>query len=1220
MSAGRFRATYSLDLRRSVRRPLFWILLILLTLLAWGLSNGSARIGTGDSSVGGTKAFITSQYAVAQMLAATVFIFYAFFIAVAAGMTVIQDEELKLDEILHSTPLHPREYVWGKFLAVLTAFGVVLAVHLAVTILLNHRPGDVETADYRGPFGMWNYLRPALVFGLPPIVFLAGTAFWVGERTRKPILVFVLPVALIMLAGFFLWSWSPGWLDPAINRALMLIDPSGFRWLNETWLKVDKGVDFYNAAPIGFDAPFLVSRLAFVLVGLWAVMLSHRHFAATLTGSGTAKRKHAPAMPMHAPGQAEGMGRAAARAGSIGKPLAALQMRTRRPGFFFALWHTARVELRELSGSPGLYLFIPIILLQVIGNATVAVGAFDTRLLLTPGQMASSTANALTLLVCLLLLFYNTESLLREKRTGLAPIRDAMPVSTLAILMGKTVANSLIAVVVLVATLLTCLVVLAVQGTVPISIWPFVQVWGLLIPTFLVWSAFVTLVHAISKSRYTTYAFGLVALIATMYFQFQGDLNWVSNWALWSMIGWTDMGAFELDGRALLLNRVLVLALAVFFLRVAVLASPRVERDSARTLSAFRPAILLRGLFALAPWALIPFVTGVTLWTDIEDGWQGSRVERDDKDTWKKHFATWKDADLPSLAAVDLDIELEPARRWFRVDGSYVLENRTGKTLRQVPMTVGSGWRHRIDPEETVNFVAWTRDSGNLQVDDMTTRLHVLTLDPPLAAGESMTLGFGYETEFPRGATRAGGGAAQFVLPSGVVMHAFQPNFVPLIGFVESLGVDEDNSYEPKQYADDFYVGETEPLYGSGVPYTVRMEVTAPEDYTVNGVGQLMSKDTADGLTTVVWQTDRPVQFFNLVAGRWDLRRGNGTAIYYHPEHDYNIDAMLVALDAAREHYGEWFAPFPWAELKLSEFPGLATYAQGFPTNITFSEGIGFLTKGDERADAAFMVTAHEAAHQWWGNILVPGEGPGGAILGEGMSHYSTMLLTEEVKGERARMELCKRFEERYGDGRVEGSERPMVRTDGSKSGDQVVIYEKGGWVMWMLTDLMGRENALAGLREFVATYRDGPDFPVLQDLLATLRPHAPDTDAFDDFAQQWFHEVVLPRYELSRVELAPGAAGGWMVTARITNEGTGRMAVEIAAASGERFAEDGEVARADTADEDTGYREARTLVTLGPGQSETITMPCDFEPDRIVVDPDVRVLQLNRDAAIHDF
>ena len=63
----------------------------------------------------------------------------------------------------------------------------------------------------------------------------------------------------------------------------------------------------------------------------------------------------------------------------------------------------------------------------------------------------------------------------------------------------------------------------------------------------------------------------------------------------------------------------------------------------------------------------------------------------------------------------------------------------------------------------------------------------------------------------------------------------------------------------------------------------------------------------------MLWETDSPVRFFNVVAGRWTEARGKeGTAIYHHPEHTYNIEMMLEALDGARKYYSEWFFPHPW--------------------------------------------------------------------------------------------------------------------------------------------------------------------------------------------------------------------------------------------------------------------------------------------------------------------
>jgi hypothetical protein len=175
----------------------------------------------------------------------------------------------------------------------------------------------------------------------------------------------------------------------------------------------------------------------------------------------------------------------------------------------------------------------------------------------------------------------------------------------------------------------------------------------------------------------------------------------------------------------------------------------------------------------------------------------------------------------------------------------------------------------------------------------------------------------------------------------------------------------------------------------------------------------------------------------------------------------------MLALNGARKYYSEWFHEFPWKELKLSEFPALSTYAQGFPTNITFSEGIGFLTKQEKTGNAPFTVAAHEAAHQWWGNMLLPGKGPGGDLLSEGMSHFSTILLIDQIKGLSARIEFCRRIEESYGDSRQVDSEKPMVKIDGSKPGDTTVTYDKMGWVMWMLLHADGAREPPARAARF---------------------------------------------------------------------------------------------------------------------------------------------------------
>ena len=1191
---GRVRSIYGVELAFTLRRPLFWILLLLTLLLSWGMSTGNMQIGSGDASVGGQRAWITSEFSVAFILSIMICVIHGFFLSIAAGTGVLRDDENRVGELLHSTRLGPGEYVWGKYLAVLTAFSLALLGHLVFMVLFNHVIPNADAVEVRGPFAVASYLRPAIVFGVPMLLFISGVSFWLGERFRRPMAVFLFPIALLLTCVFFLWDWAPTWLDPRIDRLLMAIDPSGFRWLNQTWIKLDRGARFYNSTPIGLDLPFVVSRLVFSALGLFGVAMAQRHLGQSLRGVRVSRADRDRARLAAQSPAAAGVREA------VPGPLSALGMRIVPIGFLAGTWRIARTEVRNLLAAPGLYLFAALILLETLGGSLVQLGAFGTFQLLTPGQLAVQTSGTLSFLLVLLLMFYTVESIERDQGSGCAAILHATPVRTASLLFGKSLANSVVGLFMVLATFIGCLIALLVQGKVGLDLWPFFLVWGLLLtPTFLLWTSFILAVRAVTGERYATYAVGVGVVVYTSYKLLVGEVNWVGNWPIWGALNWTDMGGFDLNARALVLNRLMALGATVLFTVIAVKAFQRRQRDAIVTFHRLAPQQIGRALFRLSPLALVPVLCGVTLWLAVEDGFQGRAYEKKGRDYWKKNLATWLDAPQPALAHVDLDLKIEPEHRRFHNKGTYELIND-----REAPLT-----RFALTPGLHCKTVQWTLNGKPYEPDNRA-GLYVFTPPGAFPPGARLRVGFELEGTFPEGITRNGGGTGEFILPSGVVLTSFTPSFTPVIGYIEDYGRKEDeNDYEARDYPPDHYLGKTDAAFGLNRSYTTRIRLTGPAEYTWNSVGTRTSYKEENGMATAVWESDRPVRFFNVVAGRWTERRGKDTVIYHHPEHTYNIDEMSAALDAARQWYSAWFHPYPWKELKLSEFPNLATYAQGFPTNITFSEGIGFLTKGDIQTDAVFVVTAHEAAHQWWGNLLTPGKGPGGNILSEGMSHFSTMMLLEQVKGARARMEFARRIEERYGDERRVDAEKALVWIDGSRDGDTTVTYDKGGWVFWMMLDLMGRERALAGLQRFIADWGNQPDHPVLQDFTASMRPFAPDPVAFDAFVQQWFHEVKVPQYELSGARKVKSGAG-WEVVVTLKNTGTGRMPVVVAAVTGDRFTEEGKPK--------PGYRDARTApVLLGPGETREVRVSCPFEPEKVLVDPDVRVLQLRRKNAV---
>ena len=203
-------------------------------------------------------------------------------------------------------------------------------------------------------------------------------------------------VALLVTLSFFV-GWSPSWLAPEVNRLLMLVDPSGFRWLNETFLTVDRGVEFYNTQPLRPDAGFVISRVAIALLGLAAVAAAARSYARRMLAGGTEsrflRRLRRRKAPTAASASAAAPDPTLAASQAATSTVTDLGMTTRPLGFWKSAGVIARGEIRDLVVRPGMYLFVPLILFQTLQTTLFAIGPFDSRILLTPGpwRAANST-------------------------------------------------------------------------------------------------------------------------------------------------------------------------------------------------------------------------------------------------------------------------------------------------------------------------------------------------------------------------------------------------------------------------------------------------------------------------------------------------------------------------------------------------------------------------------------------------------------------------------------------------------------------------------------------------------------------------------------------------------------------------------------------------------------------------------------------------------------
>ncbi len=1145
------------------KRGLLVVWTLVTFLVAYGVVAGNVTISSGSSAVGAAKAHVTSGFAVAQIVAVTAVLLHGFFAAFVSGLPVLRDRELGVQPLLFATRMSMRAYVGGKLGAALGVALALVALEVATLAVLAHALPLVPPSA-RGPFSLRAYAVGLFAFGVPFTTALVGGALALACTTRKRALVILLPLVLLVVLALGAWQvpeTAPRWAAAALGA----LDPSGFSWLRFEHLAEDRGVAYYNQTPLPLTASFVASRVAWTCAGVLAPLLVASRVARGDEGG-----------PRSAGTKRDG----------------ATRRRERRSRRLPLLVHLVVTELRLLRAHAGLWVSVPLVLLVTLQDAMALRGPFDTALAPTPGLLAQKAMGTLVTFAVLLVLFTVVESFARDRASRAEPIVATTPTSSHAFVWAKVLASVVFAALVMSAAALALLAWVAVRNPSSLALTPFALLWGLLgLPTVFFAASFFALMSTFVRSRYATYGVGVFAIVATGFAFVRGHLGWPYNWPLWKVIAWSDMSILELDRRMLVANRLAVLALGVAFTFATATATRRARREHDRDAdAATAPARRLRTRLEIAAACIPAGIALLHLVVASELGPRGTFARDDESDYHRANVRTYLDAALPDLADVDLRARFEPALQTVDVDGAFVLVNGHDTPLRRIPLTLR---RYMKAPTFTLD--------GRPVLTEARSGLFVIHLAEPLPPNGRARVGFTYRAVFADAVSSFG--VKEFLVPAGGTLTSFDASFVPAVGFVDGIGVEERDRPEPRTYEPDFHVGETPGLLGTGTSFTYRLEATMPPEYTVTSVGVLRDDRREHDRRVMVWEADAPVHFYNVIVGRdWEVRRRGDVELRFHPDHGANVDEMLEALAEARERYSAWFYPYPWKELRLSEFPGLVHYAQGHPTNINFSESVGFLAARGE--DLPFAITAHEVGHQWWGTLVNPAKGPGAAVLTEGLSHMSALLLLEAVKGPEARKRFARAMEERYAKDRSLDGERPLVRVDGARKGDTTLTYDRGGWAFWMLAKAMTLPRFSAGMHDFVAKYRESRDHPAIADLFETLRPFAADPAELDVFREAWFESTSVPRLRVEGATALPSPTGA-RVDFRLVDDGNGRGPVRV------RVFGRGETASRPFADV--------VLHLASDARRVQGSVDVPFEPAEIVVDPEVELLQLGRAAARAD-
>jgi len=191
----------------------------------------------------------------------------------------------------------------------------------------------------------------------------------------------------------------------------------------------------------------------------------------------------------------------------------------------------------------------------------------------------------------------------------------------------------------------------------------------------------------------------------------------------------------------------------------------------------------------------------------------------------------------------------------------------------------------------------------------------------------------------------------------------------------------------------------------------------------------------------------------------------------------FALDIAAASLAFFTEYYG---IAYPETKLDMAALPDFAAGAMENPGLVTFREAALLVdpkrsTMPEQQRIAE--TTAHEIAHMWFGD-LVTMRWWNGIWLNEAFATFMALLAVDDWKPEWKVFEsfALSRSEAFEVDGlqSTRSIEYEVISPDDVEDMFDVLTYEKGGAVLWMLEQHLGRERFRDGIRAYLAAHAYG--------------------------------------------------------------------------------------------------------------------------------------------------
>ncbi|MGI4719174.1 MAG: ABC transporter permease/M1 family aminopeptidase [Janthinobacterium lividum] len=1032
-------------------------------------------------------------------------------VAAVMGRSVQQDFEYEMQHFFFSAPIRKHHYVLGRFLGAFATLAVILSSIVLGAWLGTLIPG-IEP-DRLGPSPLATWVLPYL-FTLLPNTFIFGALFFVlAALSRRMLPVYV--ASIVMMVGYIIAPSLARDLDYKTLAAL--IDPFGTTALirlTEYWPIAER-----NTRMVTLEGVYLVNRLLWIGFGLVVLLLGYWRFQT----AGNLDPRQKKAEP---------------QAAEAAPPLSQAAVDTRetpdfeRRSLAVLLARSALYNLREATRN------VYFLALALAGVLILAASALDlgsiygTNTLPVTYMVLELIRGVFELYMLVVTILFAGEMVWREREARMAQILDALPAPTWLPLAGKFLALVGLQALLLCMAMVVGMLVQLFKGYFGLEPGLYLRMlFTVLLPQCALLAALAIAVQVIVNNRYLAYfiliALYLVGATARGY----GYDHPLLTYGYWPQTTYSAMNGF---GHYLLAERLFQLywsGLALMLLVAArVLWARGVDtgwrerlRLARRNLS--RPVLAGFGL------GLLVFAgMGALLAWELHAGdYQTSAQAERQRAEYELRYHRFAKLPQPRIADVSLQVQIHPERRALDVKGVYQLENRSGAPLQDIVLYQQRGATLSARFAQPARLLAADPEHG----------FYHYRLAQPLAPGA--------RTAFDFTVSYAPGGLFGIGRDTPVVGNGtfFTNEVLPRIGYQPTVELRDERDRKrfglgPKDAlpARDDPAARASNFLGPDADWISfdAVVATSPDQIAI-APGTLEQEWVDKGRRWFHYRMDRPIlNFYAFQSARYEVRHDRWQDVtidvFYHPGHDDNVERMIRGAQASLDYASRSFGRYQFRELRIVEFPRYARYAQAFPGTIPFSESAGFIARIDDDSpkdiDYPFYVSAHEAAHQWWGHQVVGANARGATVLSESLSEYTALMVMKRTVGARKMRRFLRYNLDAYLMGRA--TERRKELPLAQNENQDYVHYRKGSLALYLLADLLGEDTVNRVLRKLVDEHAfRGAPYPTVSTLVDALRAVAPPDKAY--LVEDLFESIVLYENRADRATARQRPDGKFEVT-----------------------------------------------------------------------------------------